>query len=48
MQPRLHVVGPHAVVDGSFTVAHEDVQGGHLVFILVVHELEVDFVVTQL
>lgn len=46
LQSCFHVARPHAVVDSPFTVTHKDVQCGHLIFVLVIHELEVDFVVT--
>lgn len=40
--------GLPAVADDPITVTHVHIKCGHLVFVLVVYELEIDFVVTQL
>lgn len=48
LQSRFHGTRLHAVVDSPFAVTHVDVQRGHLVFVLVIHELETDFVFANL
>lgn len=48
LQSCFHESRLHAVVDRPFTVTHMDVQRGHLVFVLVIRELEMDFVFANL